>query len=290
MAWLASQSVAQPLETIIAALDESARNGELPADLPKNSRMREIKRLTHALNCVSLSVRSSRTHLDAAYVQFLETMAQALDARDPYTAGHSLRVAAYAHAIAHEIGLPKNESEIIRTAAQLHDIGKIGIPDLILQKPGRLTPEEYGLIKVHPQIGRKILEKVSGFGDLLPAVELHHENFDGTGYPYKLSGSRIPVAARIVRVADAFDSMTSSRAYRAAMPVPTAIEELLKYSGSHYDPQVVQAFLKLVARGQPETLLDEYDGLIPRARKVPVWVTAQSPKDPTASAFSAKGF
>ena len=264
----------QPLETVIAALHEGARHGHLPFDLPETSRIPEIGRLAHAVNCLSRSVRHSRTQLDEAYVQFLETMAQALDARDPYTAGHSLRVAAYSFAIARELGLPQKESELIRTAAQLHDIGKIGIPDLILQKAGRLTPDEFGLIKVHPQIGRKILEKVVGFGDLLPIVELHHENFDGTGYPYKLSGTKIPMAARIVRVADAFDSMTSSRSYRNAMPVTREIEELLKYSGTHFDPQVTQTFLNLIARGQPETLIDEHDGLIPRSKKVPVWLTA----------------
>jgi putative nucleotidyltransferase with HDIG domain len=274
LARIARFLVSQPLEGIIAALHEGVRHGHLPFDLPENFRVPEVRRLAHAVNCLSRSVRHSRTQLDAAYVQFLETMAQALDARDPYTAGHSLRVAAYSFAIAREMGVPQKESEMIRTAAQLHDIGKIGIPDLILQKAGRLTPEEFGLIKVHPQIGRKILEKVIGFGDLLPIVELHHENFDGTGYPYKLSGTRIPMAARIVRVADAFDSMTSSRSYRNAMPVTKAIDELVKYSGTHFDPQVTQTFLNLIARGQPEILIDEQDGLIPRPKKVPVWLTA----------------
>jgi putative nucleotidyltransferase with HDIG domain len=220
------------------------------------------------------NMQRSQTFLDDAYVQFLETMAQALDARDPYTAGHSLRVAAYSFAIAGELGVPKKDCETIRTAAQLHDIGKIGIPDVILQKMGRLTPDEFGLIKLHPQIGRKILEKVSRFKDLLPVVELHHENFDGTGYPYKLPGSRIPLAARIVRVADAYDSMTSSRSYRGALPQVAAINELVKYSGSHFDPQVIQAFLNLIARGKPEMLLSEHEGLIPRLAMVKIGRTA----------------
>src|SRR5277367_286570 len=157
------------LESITAALLESAENGHLPTKLQEDSDNPEVRSLAHAVNCFSESVRRSQTELDDAYAQFLETMAQALDARDPYTAGHSLRVADYSFEIARELGLSEKDCETIQTAAQLHDIGKIGIPDVILQKVGRLTPDEFGLIKLHPQIGRKILERVSRFKDLLPA-------------------------------------------------------------------------------------------------------------------------
>ena len=131
-----------------------------------------------------------------------EALAAALDARDRYTAGHSLRVADYAQAVAQELRLPDRDVEIIRLAAWLHDVGKIGIPDAILLKPGPLTPEEIGLVKLHPQIGRRILERAPGFEPLLDPVELHHENFDGTGYPYGLAGERIPLAARVIRVVE----------------------------------------------------------------------------------------
>jgi putative nucleotidyltransferase with HDIG domain len=199
----------------------------------------------------------SRGDLDRAYLQFVETMAQALDARDPYTAGHSIRVGAYAYAIAREMGIPASEAETIRIAAKLHDIGKLGIPDLILQKPGPLTAEEYGLIKLHTQVGRKILEKVEIFGKLLEVVELHHENYDGTGYPYRQSGSSIPIAARIVHIADAYDSMTTNRSYRMALPMSRAIEELKANRGTQFDPVATNAFLKLIREGKHDEMLLE---------------------------------
>lgn len=214
--------------------------------------------------------RKSRADLNRAYVQFVETMAQALDARDPYTAGHSIRVGAYAYAIAREMGIPASEAEEIRIAAQLHDIGKLGIPDLILHKPGPLTAEEYGLIKLHAQIGRKILEKVDIFGKLLEVVELHHENHDGTGYPYRLSGEGIPAAARIVHVADAFDSMTTNRSYRMALPLSRAIEELQANLGTQFDPVATTAFLKLIHEGRHDAMLLESEkGILAVAQRNP---------------------
>ena len=146
-----------------AAVLESERSGQFRPNFPENSPLAEVNRLAAALNGAARSISHSQADLDAAYLQFVETMAQALDARDPYTAGHSLRVAEYSYTLAKAMGLSDEEAETIRIAAQLHDIGKIGIPDTVLQKPGQLTPEEYGLIKLHPQIGRKILEKVGRF-------------------------------------------------------------------------------------------------------------------------------
>jgi putative nucleotidyltransferase with HDIG domain len=179
-------------------------------------------------------------------------MAQALDARDPYTAGHSLRVAAYSHALALSMGLSELDAEEIRVAAQLHDIGKIGIPDAVLQKPGVLTPEEYGLIKLHPQIGRKILEKVGRFEGLLAVVELHHENYDGTGYPYGLAGHNVPISARIVHVADSFDAMTTTRSYRSALGLRSATHEIERNAGRMFDPVVAKTFLRLIGEGKIE--------------------------------------
>ena len=202
------------------------------------------------LGLASVVAALASRHLESAYLEFIETMAQALDARDPYTAGHSIRVAAYAYAIAREVGLPEREAAAIRFAAQLHDIGKIGIPDAVLQKPGMLTLKEYGLIKLHPQIGRRILEKVGRFKKFLSVVELHHERHDGTGYPYGLSGTRIPLAARIVHVADAFDAMLTNRSYRTALTLEAAIEEVRVNAGRDFDPAVAEAFLKLVAEGR----------------------------------------
>ncbi len=234
------------------AVLESERTGTFRPTFPENSSLPEVNRLAQALNGAASYIQHSEADLERAYLQFVETMAQALDARDPYTAGHSLRVAEYSYALAQEMGLPDEQSESIRISAQLHDIGKIGIPDAVLQKPGPLTQEEYGLIKLHPQIGRKILEKVGRFERLLKVVELHHENFDGTGYPYGLKGTLVPIEARIVHVADSFDAMTSTRSYRSALSLEEAVYEIEKNIGRMFDPAAARAFLSLIAAGRIE--------------------------------------
>jgi putative nucleotidyltransferase with HDIG domain len=234
---------------LMDAVQESERTGRLAPDFPEDSPLPEVNRLSAALNDAARSILISHSDLDRAYLQFVETMAQALDARDPYTAGHSLRVAEYSHALAIAMGLSEEEADAIRIAAQLHDIGKIGIPDAVLQKPGKLTPDEYGLIKLHPQIGRKILERVGRFERLLSVVELHHENFDGTGYPHGLAGMGVPLDARIVHVADSFDAMTTTRSYRSALSVRSAVQEIEKHAGRMFDPVAARAFVRLVEDG-----------------------------------------
>jgi HD-GYP domain-containing protein (c-di-GMP phosphodiesterase class II) len=195
-------------------------------------------------------VAEQASHLEQPYLQFVETMAQALDARDPYTAGHSIRVAEYSYGIALGMGLSESHARTIRIAAQLHDIGKIGLPDAVLQKRDRLTREEFAFVKLHPQIGRRILERVAGFDKYLSVVELHHENVDGTGYPYGIRGSQIPLEARIVRVADAFDAMTSDRSYRRRRTIDSARKEIFDFAGTHFDSNVANVFLKLGAEGR----------------------------------------
>jgi HD-GYP domain-containing protein (c-di-GMP phosphodiesterase class II) len=248
-AWVLSRWIAHPLDGLIAAAGEAARAGCISEDFPAGSPIQEFNRLGETLNCAARSVHHSQADLDRSYLQFIETMAQVLDARDPYTAGHSIRVGSYAYAIARAMDVPAMEAENIRIAAQLHDIGKIGIPDAVLQKAGRLTVEEYGLVKLHPQIGRRILEKMGKFQVFLPVVELHHENHDGTGYPYKLAGDRIPLAARIVHVADAFDAMVTHRHYRKALPLREAIRELRVNSGTQFDPAITPVILRLIETG-----------------------------------------
>jgi putative nucleotidyltransferase with HDIG domain len=190
-------------------------------------------------------VHESRERLTRAYVQFVGSLAQALDARDAYTAGHSRRVSEYSCAIAEAMNLAADDMEIIRVGALLHDLGKIGISDLVLQKPGRLTPEENQLIRQHPVIGKRILENVQGLEAYLGIVELHHENLDGTGYPHGLKGEETPLHARIVKVADAYDAMTSDRPYRRGKSHADAIAVLRSVSGSEMDPMVVEAFALL---------------------------------------------
>ena len=239
---LASRAVSRPLHQLIARLGRSESVGQFASDFPENSPTREINQLAASLNRAARAVAASTERLDHAAIEFIETMAQALDARDPYTAGHSHRVSEYAVAIATAMRLPAGEIEIIRVGAQLHDIGKIGIPDAVLQKAGYLTPEEYELVKLHPQIGKRILERVAQFEKYLPIVELHHEDLDGRGYPYGLKGGEVPLPVRIVHVADVFDALTTDRAYRQAMTPQRAHEIIELCSSTQFDPEVVEAF------------------------------------------------
>jgi HD-GYP domain-containing protein (c-di-GMP phosphodiesterase class II) len=247
--------IVRAVDALIAAAERMAIAGCISEEFPASSPFPEVNRLADALNSAARSIHHSQADLERANLQFIETMAEALDARDPYTAGHSIRVGSYAYAIARAMDVPADEAQNIRIAAQLHDIGKIGIPDAILQKPGPLTFEEYGLIKLHPQIGRRILEKMGKFHDFLPVVELHHENHNGTGYPYKLSGDQIPLGVRIVHVADAFDSMVTHRHYRSALPLGRAIHELKANSGTQFNPEVVEVMLKLIGQGKLKEML-----------------------------------
>ncbi len=239
---IVSRSVSKPLMNLIAHLKESQQAGRLRSNFPVNSATREVNLLAESFNGAARAIGESQQRLDRAYLEFIETMANALDARDPYTAGHSQRVGVLSRAIASAMHLPPKEIDQIQTGAELHDIGKIGVPDAVLQKPGRLTDEEFGLIQLHPQIGKRILQRVKGFEDYLPIVELHHEDHDGRGYPYALKGDEIPIGARIVHVADAYDAMISDRAYRKAMPRERVLEILRSCSGTQFDPRVVEAF------------------------------------------------
>ena len=215
-------------------------------------------------------LQESKNHLEEAVLQFVETMAQALDARDKYTAGHSDRVSINSTVIAEAMRLAPEEIEIIRIGARLHDIGKIGIPDTVLQKPGKLTEDEYALIRLHPQIGKKILEKVERLQKYLPIVELHHEDYDGGGYPYGLNGQSVPVGVRIVHVVDVFDAITSDRAYRKARSREDMVAIMSSESGKQFDPAVLAAFLETLNKGKlVQAVLDaEVEGTTPPLSKL----------------------
>jgi HD-GYP domain-containing protein (c-di-GMP phosphodiesterase class II) len=215
-------------------------------------------------------LQESKNHLEEAVLQFVETMAQALDARDKYTAGHSDRVSINSTVIAEAMRLAPEEIEIIRIGARLHDIGKIGIPDTVLQKPGKLTEDEYALIRLHPQIGKKILGKVERLQKYLPIVELHHEDYDGGGYPYGLNGQSVPVGVRIVHVVDVFDAITSDRAYRKARSREDMVAIMSSESGKQFDPAVLAAFLDTLNKGKlVQAVLDaEVDGITPPLSKL----------------------
>ncbi len=198
---------------------------------------------------IGISIRNAEL-IEAREKQFssiLHVLAVSIDARDPMTAGHSEKVTEYSLGICHELGLPRDYCEMIRVAALLHDYGKIGVPDSILKKPGRLTEEEHDIVKTHALKTREILEQISFEGILKKVPKIagaHHEKLDGSGYPDGLKGDEIPFGARIIAVADIFEAVTSKRHYRDPMLIEDAFAILNDLTGKHLDSKVVDAFLK----------------------------------------------
>lgn len=209
----------------------------------------ETRRLYRALQgentLLSEIVRDRTRELDAARLEVLERLARAAEYRDDETGEHVRRVAANAARLAETLGLDHNAVDVIQHTAPLHDVGKIGISDLILKKPGKLTPEEFEIIKTHTIIGAGLL--AGGRTDMLQVAERiarsHHERWDGSGYPDGLCGEAIPLEARIVSVVDVFDALTSRRPYKQAWPVEEALEEIRRQSGRQFDPRIVEALL-----------------------------------------------
>jgi putative nucleotidyltransferase with HDIG domain len=228
----------------VSSLRQSEATGTLPSLESNPATIHEIRELIESFTRAASALQESRENLRQAYFEFIGSLAGALDARDDYTAGHSRRVSEYSCAIAKALDISGNELEVIRVGALLHDIGKIGVSDSVLRKPSKLTNEEMAQVQQHPSIGRRILEGVRGFQQYLPIVELHHENWDGTGYPLHLSDVRVPLCARITHVADAYDAMTSARSYRSALDHEAAIRELKRCAGTQFDPEIVKALLR----------------------------------------------
>jgi len=198
------------------------------------------------------SIQTERMNL----VQLSSTLAESLDARDKYTSFHSRNVAYYSQEIAKHIGLSKKQCKHIYLGGLLHDIGKIGVPESILNKPTRLTHVEYEIIKKHPEIGYKMLINNYSFqkNSILDMVLYHHERFDGKGYPRGLAGERIPLVARIMAVADTFDAMTSRRVYRSNLDLEYTLKEIENNKGTQFDPNVVNTFLRLIEEGNIKIL------------------------------------
>ncbi|HKW77638.1 MAG TPA: GAF domain-containing protein [Candidatus Limnocylindria bacterium] len=186
------------------------------------------------------------------YLASVKALAAAVDARDPYTRSHSARVAALARSVAEEMRLGPDELRRVQLGALLHDIGKIGIPDAILNKPGPLSDDEWVLMRTHPAVGASILAAVEPLRDLVPIVRTHHERYDGDGYPEKLKGDEIPLEAHIVAAADAFEVIVSRRAYKQAQTVEYACTELQRCRGTQFHPDVVDAFLRVIERDQQQ--------------------------------------
>jgi HD-GYP domain-containing protein (c-di-GMP phosphodiesterase class II) len=183
------------------------------------------------------------------FLETIRTLAAAIDAKDPYTRGHSERVASYSMALSRHLGLKQEEIFRIHIAAILHDVGKLGVKDGILNKPGGLSDEEFEVMRQHPSIGAQIMSPIRMLKDIIPGIRNHHETWDGNGYPDRLKGDQIPMVARIIGVADTFDAMTTTRPYQKAMTLDYVLEKIRSMSGTRFDPLVIDAFLAAVEAG-----------------------------------------
>lgn len=188
----------------------------------------------------------AQDQLEKAYMESIQTLRYTVEAKDPYTRGHSDRVSEYSVLIGKYLNLPEDQLDLLRVGGLFHDIGKIGVPDSILLKTERLTDDEYSEIKNHPSIGVHILSNASLFQNLLPVVEHHHERYDGNGYPSRLAGENIPQLARIAAIADTFDAMTSKRSYRDPLPLDVVISEMERCKGTQFDPNITNTFLDIL--------------------------------------------
>jgi response regulator RpfG family c-di-GMP phosphodiesterase len=213
------------------------------------------KMLRMVANRAAAAIENAKLYEDlkATFQQTIKGLASAIDKMDRYTAGHSERVAAYAQILAIKLGLDEEKVEIVRQAALMHDIGKIGCV-MNLNKPGKLSQEEYEIFKKHPGYGKDILEPITFLHPLIPGVHLHHERWDGRGYPLGLKAQDIPLVARIISVADTYDAMTSDRAYRKALPHEVAVNEIIRCSGSQFDPDCAHPFSEAIEEERTEKM------------------------------------
>jgi len=211
----------------------------------------DLELLQAMANQEAIAIDNARLYEDLKSLFFnsIKALVTTIEAKDPYTHGHSERVMKYAQAVAQELNLPDEEKENIRLAGLLHDIGKIGIDETILRKTGRLTDEEFNQIKRHPDIGVGIISPIKQLQVIGLGVWHHHERYDGKGYPNSLKGENISLAGRILAVADTFDAMTSDRPYRSGLPHQRALDEIKEHTGSQFDPIVAKAFLKAYEDG-----------------------------------------
>jgi HD-GYP domain-containing protein (c-di-GMP phosphodiesterase class II) len=217
----------------------------------------EISELAQTFNNMAADIESFIAQLKQAadenhelFLGSIRMLAAAIDEKDPYTRGHSDRVAKYSVLVGQQLGLSQEELDRLRISALLHDVGKIGVDDRVLKKPGALTAEEFQIMKQHPSKGANIMRPVAQLKDVLPGIELHHEHVDGKGYPYGLKGEEIPLMARIIGVADTLDAMTTNRPYQSAKEIDDALQVIRKLAGSKFDLEVVEALEAVVQSGK----------------------------------------
>ncbi len=213
----------------------------------------KLRAAAETIQSQNVSLEQANRLLKERSTAAMESLSATVDARDAYTAGHSRRVQQLALAIGRELGLSQAELDLLGHAALFHDIGKLAVPDAILLKPAVLTDDEWSLMQRHSDEGARIIDRLGFLNDAVPAIRHHHERFDGTGYPDGLKGEEIPLGARIIHVADALDSMLTTRIYRAARPAMEAMDELKRAAGSQFCPRCVDALERVLP---PEILAD----------------------------------
>jgi putative nucleotidyltransferase with HDIG domain len=212
----------------------------------KKNNVFELPSFSTALSLLGMAAQVQELKADNKRIseQAARTILKALDCKDSYTFGHSMRVAYFSLVTGREAGLSQEDLHELELSAIFHDIGKIGTPDTVLNKPSRLSEEEFQIMKEHPEKSYEILKEFPGFEKIADFARSHHERYDGKGYPQSLKGEEIPVAARIILIADTFDAMTSTRSYRKGLPYEVAFEELIQFSGTQFDPNMVNLFIE----------------------------------------------
>lgn len=223
-------------------------------NINKDSNSNLINLATEIVDSEIIQNNITKNDIIQAHLDLIYNLKLILEIKDAYTLGHSERVSQYAVLIGKEIGLNNEDLEILKTGALIHDIGKLGIDDTILNSTSRLTDKEFNEIKTHPTLGTQILGDSEVFKNLIPIIKGHHEKYDGTGYPNKLKAEEIPLLARIVSVADTFDAMTSSRSYRKALSNEIAKEEIIKCSGTQFCPKIAKAMINILENNETEIL------------------------------------
>ena len=251
------KSMAPPVKTI--------RQLDIQGYYEKNDRFDQLELLVES--CVKSikqmrTIREYKSDLEKAYMQTIEVLRHVVESRDKATKGHSDRVALLEKELAEELQLSSDDVEMVHVAGLFHDVGKIGIPDSILLKDGTLTKEEFQTIKGHPAEGERIIFSYAPFKKLLSIVRGHHERYNGTGYPDGKAGEEICLGARIIAVADSFDAMMSNRTYRKGLGFDKAMDELIQSKGTQFDPNILDAFMKLVEKNGRAKFEQMYDGCI----------------------------
>ena len=281
----AARRITNPLE-VLTQFGRAIARGDFSQRVHLRSRT-EIGELAETFNSMSQELEHYVEDLKRAadenralFMGSIQMLAGAVDEKDPYTRGHSDRVTRYSLLLAHEMDLPTSFVEILQISAQLHNVGKIGIEDHILKKPGALTAEEFEVMKTHTTRGANLLRPVTQLAEMLPGIELHHESLDGRGYPYGLQGDQIPLLARVIAVADTFDALTTTRPYQNAHTPDQALQIVQNLAGKRLDPVVVAALLAVYARG--EIKLQRFTIRRPVAAAAPAAAAAAATVAPSA--------